>query len=431
MLEPGDGGGVSVDEEDFFGFQLADVLEDALPGGVAAEAELLDGAADGLGGGGGIEGERDAGGGGADAAGGRFRVGIADEEEGMLGAGEDALGECVGEGFFGHHAAGEGVDAAGLDGGLVGTAACEDKGGGGVEDLHLGMEPGCGLGEAVVDFGEFCAEAADVDGAIGDLAATAEIVEHHEQFLGFAEGKERHDDGATPGKGGGNGGGETFFLVGPGKAGRGLVVAAGGLDDQDVDPILGEAGGAGDGLIVEIDVAGVEDRTALRAEEDAGGPEDMAGIEELEGDVLAAGGAVAREGKGAVEGDAAPLVDADIDLAVGEEGVLEEAIFLALAAHHVDGIVEHDLAEGGSGLRGEDGCARVPAGHYRQGADMIVMRVGEKDGFGGGASAEAGEVREGEFTLALGVHAGVEDDVMAGQGQGVAIGTDLDMAREI
>ena len=35
------------------------------------------------------------------------------------------------------------------------------------------------------------------------------------------------------------------------------------------------------------------------------------------------------------------------------------------------------------------------------------------------------------FALPLGVHAGVEDDVMAGQGQGVAICPDFDMAREV
>jgi hypothetical protein len=62
---------------------------------------------------------------------------------------------------------------------------------------------------------------------------------------------------------------------------------------------------------------------------------------------------------------------------------------------------------------------------------VIVVSVGEEDGFGGGAAAQEGEVREGLFAFLLGVHPGVEDDIPSGEGEGVAICPDLDMAREV
>ena len=158
----------------------------------------------------------------------------------MLGAGEDALGEGVGEGFFRHHAAGEGVDAPGLDGGVVRAAAGEDKGGGGVEDLHLGPQPGRGLGEAVVDFGEFRAEAADVDGAIGicprrrkslSITSSSWVLPRAKRGITTAPPRAKAAQIAAA---------RRFSSPARVKPGGGLVVAAGGLDDQDIDARSGK-----------------------------------------------------------------------------------------------------------------------------------------------------------------------------------------------
>ena len=73
--------------------------------------------------------------GGADFSAGGIRVAVADEEEAVAGVFEEAdAGELVGDGFFGHHAAGEGVDGAGDEGDLAFVAAVSG------DEFHVGEE---------------------------------------------------------------------------------------------------------------------------------------------------------------------------------------------------------------------------------------------------------------------------------------------------
>ena len=74
-----------------------------------------------------------------------------------------------------------------------------------------------------------------------------------------------------------------------------------------------------------------------------------------------------------------PLAHAVVHLAMGEERVVLQAQLLALAQHHVHGIVQHDLAERGGGGCHENGRLVLPAGQDGQGPEVIVVRMGEED----------------------------------------------------
>ena len=156
----------------------------------------------------------------------------------------------------------------------------------------------------------------------------------------------------------------------------------------------------------------------------------MPGIEQLEGDLLAAGGAVPIERKLPAERHLPPLAHAVVHLAVGEERVVLQAQFLALPQHHVHRVVQHDLAQRGRGRRHEHGRLVLPPGEERQRAEVVVVRMRQKNGVDRPAP-EPPEVRHGMLPLALRVHAAVQHDGFSRQGQRVAVRADLDMAGQV
>ena len=75
---------------------------------------------------------------------------------------------------------------------------------------------------------------------------------------------------------------QTFPLLGrAGESFRKGMITARRLDNQYIDGTLGKDGRFGKCLIVEVDVAGVENRASLRTQQDAGGAEHMTRVEEF------------------------------------------------------------------------------------------------------------------------------------------------------
>ena len=212
------------------------------------------------------------------------------------------------------------------------------------------------------------------------------------------------------------------------------MVAARGLDDECVHPGFREMRAAREALVVEIHVAGVENGLSFRADQRPGRAEHVAGVEKLQRDFVGIRLAVdplAFEVEPLVERAAAPAFFAEIHLAMREKRVVHDARVLALAAHDVDGVVQHHARQQPRRLGHENRSARVAAHEQRQRADVIVMRMREHDGVHG-TIGEPGEIGDGLLALLLRVHPGIEHHgFAAGELEGVAIGADLDAAGEV
>ena len=229
--EPFDGGGVAVDEDDFFWADAVDIRADAFAGGVGTELESLEIATEGLRREFGAELNRGACGGGTEATRWGKGIGVTDKKEGVFGVADDLAGERIGEGFFGHHPAGDGVEALAVHGGGGGGLARHRVGGEGIEELEGRILPGGFIGEPIVDFGEFGAETADINGAVADVTSLAKAVEEGEHFLGLAEGEEGDEDGGVAGKLFFDGVNEAIFFSRPGEGIGGGMIASGGFNN--------------------------------------------------------------------------------------------------------------------------------------------------------------------------------------------------------
>ena len=229
--EPFDGGGVAVDEDDFFGADAVDIRADAFAGGVGTELESLEIATEGLRREFGTELNGGAGGRGTEATRWGKGIGVTDKKEGVFGVADDLAGERIGEGFFGHHPAGDGVEALAVHGGGGGGLARHRVGSEGIEELEGRILPGGFIGEPIVDFGEFGAETADINGAVADVTSLAKAVEEGEHFLGLAEGEEGDEDGGVARKLFFDGVNEAIFFSRPGEGIGGGMIASGGFNN--------------------------------------------------------------------------------------------------------------------------------------------------------------------------------------------------------
>ena len=93
---------------------------------------------------------------------------------------------------------------------------------------------------------------------------------------------------------------------------------------------------------METNVAGVKEGLGFAADQDAGGAEGMAGVVKFQG-----GGRLAGTNFGvevpfnlAVVAEALELRLHVLQFRVGVKGILADAVFLALAEHDIDGIVQ-------------------------------------------------------------------------------------------
>ena len=266
---------------------------------------------------------------------------------------------------------------------------------------------------------------------MAEQSALPEAVKHRQQLLRFPQSEKRDEHGRAAVELRADGVGQAQLLAGTGEALRRGAVAAGGLDDEHVQLVLGKARALHDRLVVELDVAGVENRAPLGADERADGAEDVAGIEELDGHVRAfiraqplAGHVEAR-----VQRHGPPAFHGQLDFAVGEKRVGGDA-FLALFLHHVDRVVEHHVAELARGFRHENGRTGVAAHEHGDGADVVLMRVREEDDIRRAVGDQA-VVGQREVAVEARVQAGVENEALAGDLEAVAVGADFDLPREI
>lgn len=429
--EPFDGGGIAVDEDDFFGADAVDIRADAFAGGVGTELESLEIAAEGLRREFGAELHRGACGGGTEATRWGKGIGVTDKKEGVFGVADDLAGEGIGESFFGHHPAGNGVEALPVEGGSGGGLTRHCVRGEGIEELEGRILAGGFIGEPIVDFGEFGAETADINGAVAEEPALAEAVEKGEHFLGLAEGEEGDEDGGVAGELFFDGLDEAIFFSRTGEGIGGGMIASGGFDDQDIEGFIGEGGPLHDRLVIELDIARVEDGTAFGANEHSDRAEDVAGVEKLHGDGGGFVGAEAFAGEieAGVEGNGTPPEDGLFDFAMGEERVIGHA-FVALFEHDIDGIVKHDVAELAGGFGHEDGGAWVAAHEEGDGAEVILVGVGKENGVDGIGREEA-MLGEREVAVDSGVETGVENEAFTSEVERVAISADFDFLGEI
>ena len=171
-----------------------------------------------------------------------------------------------------------------------------------------------------------------------------------------------------------------FFLAR--EAGRQLAVAARGFHEEHVRLHVLEPGAPQNGLVMETNVAGVEEGFLAAAHHDAGGAERVAGVIEFQRGRDESGAGLVERGPLDLAVVFEPL-DARgqlVHLVVAVERVLLDAQFVALPLHDVDRVVEHALDQEVAQLGHQDmGLGKVAQGHGQR-PDMIVMAMGDGDG---------------------------------------------------
>lgn len=420
VREPLHGGGVAVDENVFGGVGFFDELEDVIPRGVAAEVKDLHVAVEFHGGKLGVEVDHVASLGGSDSESGGGGVGVADEEEGIARVVDEAPGEIVGDRFLGHHAAGKGVDGPWIVADGLSFAAVAGFDVHVAQDLEAGVDAPRGVGELVVDDGHLRAETTDDDGGVGEISGVLVLVKHGEDLLGFSHREDGNENGAASLKGVVDGRDEACFLGLPFVVRITLAVSAGGFDDESVDVLEVRKGGAfAEGMVFEVDVAGVEDPFAVAFEKDAGGAEDVAGIVEGGADV-----SIDIDVEGFLVVAALEAAFAVVEVFVAVEGVFLDAQLGLLRCHHIDRIVKEGVGEGGCGVAHVDPGAGLVLHEDGEGADVVKMGMADEDGIDAveGQILVAGEGRGAPF---LGVHSGIEDDAEAAEFEEIAICSDF------
>ena len=94
---------------------------------------------------------------------------------------------------------------------------------------------------------------------------------------------------------------------------------------------------------------------------------------------------------------------------VSKKRVVGNVVFLLLPKHHVDGVVQHHVGNASGWFRHEYPGVGFTSGQIRQGADMILMSMGDNDVVDLVVGNELKIWRSGEPFL-FRVHAAVEND---------------------
>ena len=112
--------------------------------------------------------------------------------------------------------------------------------------------------QLVIDGGDLGAQPAEVERRIGDEPLFFEAGQFPQQALALAQGKDGDEDGSVVFQRFANGGGETAHLGRAGVVLRAFLEPVGTLHDEDINAAFRESCPGNDGLVVELDVAGIE-----------------------------------------------------------------------------------------------------------------------------------------------------------------------------
>ena len=347
-------------------------------------------------------------------AAGRAGVGVTDEEDGLFLIAGHALGEVVRGGVLAHHAGGDDEDASARELHALGLTFLEDDEVERLAELQVCVLAVGAVGFQIVNLREDAAETADVDGLLLQLAFAHEHREQGQDFLRAPERERGDEHAALAFEHALDVGDEALDLLFAGEAGGHGAVAARGFHDEHVSLHVVKARTAQDGLVVETDVAGVEQGFLLAAQHDARRAERVAGVKEFQRGRGEAGARLGECGPGdfAVVFEALKVRRDFIQLVVGVERVFADAQLLALAGHHVDGVVQHAL---------RDEITQVSHQHVRLGkiftgdgqrADVVVVAMRDGDGVHV-LILDGLEQRQTIAAFEFGVHAGVEQDAVA------------------
>ena len=208
---------------------------------------------------------------------------------------------------------------------------------------------------------------------LGNASFVLKVVEHGEDLLGFADGEDGNERGASGIEGVIDALGEAFFLVGPGVVGGAFVGTTGGFHDEKIGLVeIGKASAFDQGVILEVNIAGVEDGFVLLLNENSGGAHDMAGVKEGDRGAIDVSQV---EVKGALVFAGHPTLLEVFDFAMMKERVFLDAQFGSLAGHDVDRIVEKVFTKSrGAGSEIDRGRGLVALGDG-EGADVIEVGV--------------------------------------------------------
>ncbi len=287
------------------------------------------------------------------------------------------------------------------------------------------------MGEAIVNLAQLGAQASDVYGTFGEKPLFSQRINHREQFLAFAKSEHGYEHAAPLREDLANGRGKTQFLLLTTKAVGLRGGAPSALHDDGVDAFLREFSSLHQRLVMEVDITCVENPAVVRFDDHGGGTENVARVLKPDGDVWDFIEAEPVSGKieSLSKGKGAEPAHTIGGLPVGEGGGVSFAIFMAFH-HHVDGVMKHHVRQLKRGVRHEGWCVRVLAHEHRQGAQMVLVRVGQNDGVQRFAG-EPFEKGQALFTLHFWVCAAVQHDATPCDFKQVAVCADFDLACKI
>ena len=208
----------------------------------------------------------------------------------------------------------------------------------------------------VVDFGHRATESPDIDGGFRDLTLQASVMKQGEHFLGFAHGKNRNEDRASPLEGLANARKKSFLKKSTILARNGGLSAPRRFHDQSIEGPGRVLAGKHEGLALKIEVAGVESPMVIGPDFSHDRSRNVTGVVEHEFEF----GRVDLDGS--VQIGQFPYHRAVIHASMSIKRVIGAAQFPALAGHDVDRVVQKRLDKGGGARGHEDFCTEVCGG---------------------------------------------------------------------
>ncbi len=268
----------------------------------------------------------------------RFGIGIANEENGLAFVLDHPHGEIVGGCVLGHHAGSEHKDAPAAEFHIFGLTLFQHHKIQFLVQLHAGVLAMRAVRFEVVDFREHPAEAANVNGLFLQPPFAHQQRQQGEDLLRAPQGERRDEHATFAFEGALDRSGEAFNFLLAREAARRGAVAARGFHDEHVRAHILETRAAQDGLVVETNVAGVEQSFLPPAQKNSRRAQRVAGVEKFER-------RRAETGARLVEGGPfnLPIVPEAlkegrdvVHFIVRVERIFLDPEFRALTGHHVD-----------------------------------------------------------------------------------------------
>ena len=338
---------------------------------------------------------------------------------------EDARSKDVGERVFRHHAARYRVDRARPHRQICDITAAHHFHGQTIGQLEIAVPPRGAPAQAIGHGCDLRAQAADKQTeAAPQRPAFLRFVKQRQHLLRLAQGEDRHEH-RTPLVERRLQGGEKAVLFGAARhARRNGTVSAGRFHDEHIDVFLRKLRPAHQGLILEIDVARIENPLPFRFKEHTGRTKNVSRIEKFRRH------AMAPEVKPFPQADNFPVRRHLLHFTVGEKRKVWGGQLLPLPHHHVDRIVQHHVGQSRRGLGHEDRrTGRLPHGQGKT-SHVVLMRVGQHHRIKAPA-LENRKVRRGQRPDLARMHARIEQDANPGSFEQIAVRPDLLGACEV